>query len=69
MVVFGPRGSGDATLWLWIMPLPPPGEVRLTVEWRKFGIEPVTVSFDGATIRPRERPNSSEQVGNASPDG
>ena len=52
VVTFGRRGSGDDTLWLWVMPLPPPGEVRLTVEWRNFGVEPVSVSFDGATIRP-----------------
>jgi len=52
VVTFERRGSGDDTLWLWVMPLPPPGEVRLTVEWPSVGIEPVSVSFDGATIRP-----------------
>jgi hypothetical protein len=54
VVTFGRRGSGDDTLWLWVMPLPPPGEVQLTVEWPNFGIEPVSVWFDGATIRPGE---------------
>lgn len=47
----GPLG-GDS-LWLWVMPLPSPGEVRLTVEWPAQGIEPVTVSLDGTTIRPQ----------------
>jgi hypothetical protein len=47
---FGRRGFGDDTLWLWVMPLPPPGEVRMTVEWPTFGIEPLSASFDGATI-------------------
>ena len=47
---FGRRESGDDTLWLWVMPLPPPGEVRMTVEWPTYGIDPVSVSFDGADI-------------------
>lgn len=54
VTTFGRRGSGDDTLWLWVMPLPPSGEVRMDVEWPTYGIEPLTVSFDGATIRPRE---------------
>lgn len=49
----GRRGSGDDTLWLWVMPLPPPGEVRMTIEWPTYGIDPVSVSFDGADIRQR----------------
>lgn len=51
------RGApGSDILWLWVMPLPPPGEVRMTVEWPTQGIEPVTVTLDGATIRPQEAP-------------
>ena len=50
---FGRRESGDDTLWLWVMPLPPPGEVRMTIEWPTYGIDPVSVSFDGADIRRR----------------
>ncbi|NNN13815.1 MAG: hypothetical protein HKL81_08725, partial [Acidimicrobiaceae bacterium] len=54
IVAFERRGSGVHSLWLWVMPLPPPGEVRLTVEWPSIGIEPVSLSFEGATIRPGE---------------
>lgn len=50
LTAFGRRGFGDDTLWLWVMPLPPPGEVRMTVEWPTYGIDPVSVSFDGAGI-------------------
>lgn len=50
---FGRRESGDDTLWLWVMPLPPPGEVRMTIEWPTYGIDPVSVSFDGADARRR----------------
>jgi hypothetical protein len=52
---FGRRGSSDDTLWLWVMPLPPPGEVQLTVEWPVYDIEPVSISLDGATIRPQSK--------------
>lgn len=51
---FGRRGFGDDTLWVWVMPLPSSGDVRLSVTWPTYGIEPVSVSFDGATIRPVE---------------
>lgn len=51
---FGRRGYGDDTLWLWVMPLPPAGEVRLSVEWPTYGIGPASVAIDGTTIRPRE---------------
>lgn len=54
VTTFGRRGFGDDTLWLWVMPLPPPGEVRLSVEWTTYGIGPVSVSLDGATIRSAE---------------
>jgi hypothetical protein len=54
ITTFGRRGYGDDTLWLWVMPLPPAGEVRLSVEWPTYGIESVSVSIDGTTIRPRE---------------
>jgi len=47
---FGRRESGDDRLWLWVMPLPPPGEVRMTVEWPTYGIDPVSVSFDGGDL-------------------
>ncbi|MDA8297985.1 MAG: hypothetical protein M0004_15660 [Actinomycetota bacterium] len=50
---FGRRESGDDTLWLWVMPLPPPGEVRMTIEWPTYGMDPVSVSFGGADIRRR----------------
>lgn len=52
VTTFGRRGFGDDTLWLWVMPLPPPGEVRLSAKWPTYGIETVSVSFDGATLRP-----------------
>ena len=50
---FGRRGSEGDRLWLWVMPLPPPGEVRMTLKWPTYDIGPVTVSFDGADIGPR----------------
>ncbi|MGI0068608.1 MAG: hypothetical protein ACREB9_09445 [Thermoplasmata archaeon] len=53
VTTFG-RGFGDDTLWLWIMPLPPPREMRLSVEWPTYGIGPVSVSLDGAVVRPEE---------------
>ena len=48
------RSGFDDSLWLWVMPLPPPGQVRMTIEWPARGIQSVSVSFDGATIRPNE---------------
>ncbi len=54
VTTFGRRGFGDDTFWLWVMPLPPPGEVRLSVEWPAYEIGPVSASFDGAMVRPRE---------------
>jgi hypothetical protein len=57
VTTFGRPGYGDDTLWLWVMPLPPPGEVRLSIEWTTYGIEPVSVSFDGTTIRPEAPPD------------
>lgn len=56
VTTFGRSGSGDDILWLWVMPLPLAGEVRLDVEWPDYGIGPVSVSFDGGTIRPEEDP-------------
>jgi len=52
ITTFRRRDSGDDTLWLWVMPLPPPGDVRLTAQWQDVGVEPVSVVLDGATIRP-----------------
>ena len=54
ITTFGRRGFGDDTLWLWVMPLPPPGEVRLSVEWPTYGIRSVSVPIDGTSIRPSE---------------
>jgi hypothetical protein len=34
--------------WLW--PLPPPGEICLTLQWTAIGVEPVTIDLDGAAV-------------------
>jgi hypothetical protein len=58
VLALGRRGSSDDTRWLWVMPVPPPGEVRLTVEWPTYDVEDVSASFDGATIRPQGNTSS-----------
>lgn len=46
------RGSSDDTLWLWVMPLPPEGPVKLSVTWPSKGIEEVGVELAGGEVRP-----------------
>ena len=47
------RKEPDAdTLWLWVMPLPPVGEVTLNVSWPTYGIESAAVEFEGGLVRP-----------------
>ncbi|WP_298209629.1 hypothetical protein [Ferrimicrobium sp.] len=50
--------SGDDTLWLLVMPLPPPGEVRITVTWPERAMRPTTFALEGSRIRPSPRPTS-----------
>jgi hypothetical protein len=42
---FQRRGSSDDTLWLWVVPLPPDGAVRLVATWPLRGIEGATAEF------------------------
>jgi hypothetical protein len=47
------RKETDAdTLWLWVAPLPPEGEVMLTVSWPSYGIESAAVRFEGSLVGP-----------------
>ena len=47
------RKETDAdTLWLWVAPLPPEGEVTLAVSWPACGIESAAVEFKGGLVRP-----------------
>lgn len=47
------RQESDAnTLWLLAMPLPPEGEVTLTVTWLAYGIKSAVVRFEGGLVRP-----------------
>ena len=46
------RKESDAnTLWLWAMPLPPEGEVTLTVTWPAYAIESAVVGFEASLVR------------------
>lgn len=47
------RKESDAdTLWLWVAPLPPEGEVVLTATWPTYAIESSAVGFEGSLVRP-----------------
>lgn len=47
---FQRESSGSDTLWLWVMPLPTGGPVRLEVTWQSRGIERVSTEFDGELL-------------------
>lgn len=50
----GSAGGGELTMQpsLWLWPLPPPGALRVFVEWPALGIELSSATLDGATLRP-----------------
>lgn len=45
---FRPDDSSLETLWLWVMPAPPDGPVRLVATWPLWGIVQATVEFHAA---------------------
>lgn len=49
---FWRRESDADTLWLWVAPLLPEGEVALGVSWIACGIESAAVEFEGGLVRP-----------------
>lgn len=58
----GVRGDASHTLYhmpLWLFPLPPPGELLLTLEWPWARIEPTAVTLDGAAIARAAKRSSS----------
>lgn len=42
----------ENSLWLWVMPLPPAGEVRLTVSWPGERTASASAAFEGADVCP-----------------
>jgi hypothetical protein len=51
---FRRKGSDPDILWVWVMPLPPAGAVRVEARWMRFGIEGEHVEFE-TPFAPPER--------------
>jgi len=50
VVRFDRDPSDDNSLWLWIMPLPPPGACVIELSWPEQGIDNAIFEFDGILL-------------------